>query len=64
MLMNKMRIQKSMTAVIMALSVVSLNASAAIVNNVDFPEQFMHAKEKSHTSSQEQQMTVSAQTQN
>ncbi|QIO06688.1 hypothetical protein [Acinetobacter shaoyimingii] len=59
-----MRIQKSMTAFIVALSAVSLNATAAIVNNVDFPEQFTQAKEKSHVPSQDQQMTASAQTQN
>lgn len=55
----KMSVQKCFTAVIFALSAVSLNASAAIINNVDFPDAFVHAKEKTIVADQEQ-VTASA----
>lgn len=54
-----MRHQKVITAVIFALSFSAVSASAAIINNVEFPEAYVQAQEKS-VQVQEEQVTASA----
>jgi hypothetical protein len=54
-----MRIQKSLVAVVFALSAISMNVSAGMINNVDFPKEFVQAKEKAPVVAQEQ-VTASA----
>lgn len=41
-----MRIQKILTAIFFSLGFVALNVSAGIINNVDFPKEFVQAKDK------------------
>lgn len=49
-----MRTQKILATVVLACSAVAFNASAAIVNQIDFPAEFVHAKEKVNTQHAEQ----------
>lgn len=42
----KMRTQKMVSALILALTTVSFTASAAIINTVDFPSEFVQSKDK------------------
>lgn len=53
-----MRTQKILAAVAFALTTVSFSASAAIINQVDFPEAFVQAKEKAVVVAQDQQVTA------
>ncbi|NHC04589.1 hypothetical protein G9F31_12580 [Acinetobacter sp. 187] len=41
-----MRTQKMVSALILALTTVSFTASAAIINTVDFPSEFVQSKDK------------------
>lgn len=45
---------KILVAVMFSLSAVSFNVSAAIINNVDFPDEFVQVKEKVASADQEQ----------
>ena len=49
-----MRSSKILATVAISLSLVSFNVSAAIINNVDFPAEFVQAKEKAASVNQEQ----------
>ena len=49
-----MRSSKVLATVAISLSLVSVNVSAAIINNVDFPAEFVQAKEKATSVNQEQ----------
>ncbi len=49
-----MRTQKILAAVVFALTSVSFSASAAIINQVDYPEAFVQAKDKAVVVAQEQ----------
>ncbi|MFC6052829.1 hypothetical protein ACFPT0_08185 [Acinetobacter portensis] len=49
-----MMTQKILATVIFSLSAVAFNASAAIINNVDFPAEFVQAKDKVASADQEQ----------
>lgn len=54
-----MNTQKIVATLIFALTTVSFNASAAIINQVDFPDSFIQTKEKVNTAETEQ-VTASA----
>ena len=56
-----MMTQKNLAAAIFSLSAVAFNASAAMINHVDFPEEFVQAKDKVSSADQEQ-VTTSAET--
>ena len=56
-----MMTQKILAAAIFSLSAVAFNASAAMINHVDFPEEFVQAKDKISSADQEQ-VTASAET--
>ncbi len=56
-----MMTQKILAAAIFSLSAVAFNASAAMINHVDFPEEFVQAKDKVSSAEQEQ-VTASAET--
>lgn len=53
-----MRTQNILAAVAFTLSSVSFSASAAIINQVDFPEAFVQAKQKAVVVAQDQQVTA------
>ncbi|MDY6450365.1 hypothetical protein [Acinetobacter faecalis] len=54
-----MNFTKILAATIFSLSAISFNVSAAIINNVDFPAEFVQAKDKTASTDQEQ-VTASA----
>lgn len=56
-----MMTKKILAAAIFSLSAVAFNASAAMINHVDFPEEFVQAKDKVSSADQEQ-VTASAET--
>ena len=56
-----MMTQKILAAAIFSLSAVAFNASAAMINHVDIPEEFVQAKDKVSSADQEQ-VTASAET--
>lgn len=53
-----MRIQKFFSVVVCSISLIAVNASAAIINHVDFPDEFVKAKEKKQVVPQEQIMAA------
>lgn len=55
-----MRSSKILAAVVISLGFVSFNASAAMINNVDFPAEFVQAKEKAASVNQEQVIASTA----
>jgi hypothetical protein len=56
-----MRIQKVLAAMVFSLGFVALNASAGMINNVDFPQEFIQAKDKAATNtSAQEEVTASA----
>ena len=56
-----MNFTKILAAAIFSLSAISFNVYAAIINNVDFPAEFVQAKDKTASTDQEQ-VTASAET--
>ena len=54
-----MNFTKILVAAIFSLSAISFNVSAVMINNIDFPEEFVQAKDKTASTDQEQ-VTASA----
>mgnify|MGYP003487303431 FL=1 len=52
---------RTLKAIIVALSFTSITASAAIINNVEFPEAFVQVKEKT-VQAESKEVTASANT--